>query len=98
NDVTQSQSASLEQMSASFNELANHADVLKGMMERFELMDDSSEGPREHILIPTGFKGNGGGNGHGNGGNGGGNGHKGFESEEIDLASDKETRVNLREV
>ncbi len=37
NDTTQSQSAGLEEMSANFTELANHAEVMKTMMDQFEL-------------------------------------------------------------
>ncbi len=40
NDTTQAQSAGLEEMSANFTELANHAEIMKSMMDQFELSDN----------------------------------------------------------
>lgn len=40
NESTQSQSAALEEMTASFNELSNHAEILKNLMDQFSLSKD----------------------------------------------------------
>ncbi len=42
NETTQNQSAGLEEMSANFTELANHAEVVKTMMSQFELAENGN--------------------------------------------------------
>ncbi|MDH4128500.1 MAG: methyl-accepting chemotaxis protein [Spirochaetota bacterium] len=49
NEITQNQSAGLEQMSASFSELASHAEKLKSMMDKFKFSSNGNSNETKGI-------------------------------------------------